>query len=594
MNFGNPTALWWLALGPVLVVFLAWAYRARRRALTRFAAQPLAERLTRNVRPVVRRWKAGLLVVGILLLVLALAQPRWDYEWRQVKRKGVDVFVLLDVSKSMLTEDVRPNRLTQAKFAVEDLLTKLQGDRVGLIAFAGTAFVQCPLTVDYEAFRLALREADPHVIPRGGTAIAVALRTAVKAFEAGEGHDRAVVIITDGESTEGDAVAAAEEAAKTGARIYAIGVGSVEGELIPVREEGKGMEFLKDREGKVIKSRLDEETLQQLALKTQGIYVRSAAGDFGMETVYEKGIAQLQRTAHEERLQKKFYERFQWPLGVGLVLLAIEMFVSDRKRLVVWVCWLVAGSGWAAENWPVTYNRGVTAYRSNDFATAAGTFEQATAAPDRPLQAKALYNLGNAQYRIGQAAEPQSLDQAIQIFKKSLQAYERAIAANPPDIDAKFNRDLVKKKIEEVEKKQEQQRQQQEQQKKDQQKKPEQGKQPDPPKNDQQQSGGKDDKSQQPETGKDNPQQQPPPNGEQPDSRKDAKGPGDQQKPQSESAGKDPQSPGEPAKAGEGNFDKQRAAAMLDNLREDERNWNFFPEVQMQDLKSHGETVKDW
>ena len=586
--------MWWLALGPVLVVFLAWAYRARRRALTRFAAQPLAERLTRNVRPVVRRWKAGLLVVGILLLVLALAQPRWDYEWRQVKRKGVDVFVLLDVSKSMLTEDVRPNRLTQAKFAVEDLLTKLQGDRVGLIAFAGTAFVQCPLTVDYEAFRLALREADPHVIPRGGTAIAVALRTAVKAFEAGEGHDRAVVIITDGESTEGDAVAAAEEAAKTGARIYAIGVGSVEGELIPVREEGKGMEFLKDREGKVIKSRLDEETLQQLALKTQGIYVRSAAGDFGMETVYEKGIAQLQRTAHEERLQKKFYERFQWPLGVGLVLLAIEMFVSDRKRLVVWVCWLVAGSGWAAENWPVTYNRGVTAYRSNDFATAAGTFEQATAAPDRPLQAKALYNLGNAQYRIGQAAEPQSLDQAIQIFKKSLQAYERAIAANPPDIDAKFNRDLVKKKIEEVEKKQEQQRQQQEQQKKDQQKKPEQGKQPDPPKNDQQQSGGKDDKSQQPETGKDNPQQQPPPNGEQPDSRKDAKGPGDQQKPQSESAGKDPQSPGEPAKAGEGNFDKQRAAAMLDNLREDERNWNFFPEVQMPDLKSHGETVKDW
>ena len=586
--------MWWLALGPVLVVFLAWAYRARRRALTRFAAQPLAERLTRNVRPVVRRWKAGLLVAGILLLVLALAQPRWDYEWRQVKRKGVDVFVLLDVSKSMLTEDVRPNRLTQAKFAVEDLLTKLQGDRVGLIAFAGTAFVQCPLTVDYEAFRLALREADPHVIPRGGTAIAVALRTAVKAFEAGEGHDRAVVIITDGESTEGDAVAAAEEAAKTGARIYAIGVGSVEGELIPVREEGKGMEFLKDREGKVIKSRLDEETLQQLALKTQGIYVRSAAGDFGMETVYEKGIAQLQRTAHEERLQKKFYERFQWPLGVGLVLLAIEMFVSDRKRLVVWVCWLVAGSGWAAENWPVTYNRGVTAYRSNDFATAAGTFEQATAAPDRPLQAKALYNLGNAQYRIGQAAEPQSLDQAIQIFKKSLQAYERAIAANPPDIDAKFNRDLVKKKIEEVEKKQEQQRQQQEQQKKDQQKKPEQGKQPDPPKNDQQQSGGKDDKSQQPETGKDNPQQQPPPNGEQPDSRKDAKGPGDQQKPQSESAGKDPQSPGEPAKAGEGNFDKQRAAAMLDNLREDERNWNFFPEVQMPDLKSHGETVKDW
>ena len=140
-------------------------------------------------------------------------------------------------------------------------------------------------------------------------------------------------LITDGEATEGNALAAADEVAKAGVRIYAIGVGSVEGELIPVREDGKGMEFLKDREGKVVKSRLDEETLQQLALKTQGIYVRSAAGDFGIETVYEKGIAQLQRKAHEERLQKKYFERFQWPLGVGVVLLVIEMFVSDRKRI---------------------------------------------------------------------------------------------------------------------------------------------------------------------------------------------------------------------------------------------------------------------
>jgi len=591
IQFGNPTALWWLALVPVLTLFLGWAYRARRRALARFAAQPLVDRLTRNVRPVARRWKAVLLVAGILGIILALAQPRWGFEWRQVKRNGVDVFVLLDVSKSMLTEDVRPNRLTQAKFAVEDLLTKLQGDRVGLIAFAGTAFVQCPLTVDYDAFRLALREADPHVIPRGGTAIAAALRTALKAFEAGEGHDRAVVMITDGEATEGDTLAAAEEVAKSGARIYAIGVGSVDGELIPVREDGKGMEFLKDREGKVIKSRLDEETLQQLALKTQGIYVRSAAGDFGMETVYDKGIAQLQRKAHEERLQKKYFERFQWPLGLGLALLVIEMFVADRKRLVIGMLCLVAAGSQAGENWPVTYNRGVTAYRSNDFAAAAATFEQATAAADRPLQAKALYNLGNARYRLGQAAEPQSLDQALPVFKKSLQAYERALASNPQDADAKFNLDLVKKKIEEVQKKQEQQRQQQEQQKQDQQKqqqqqKQDQSKSPDQsqPKNDEQKSeaGKKDDKSPAPE------------NQDQQKSGKDEKGQKEQPKPSPGADGQEQQSPAEQAKAGDGNFEKQRAAAMLDNLREDERNWNFFPEVQMQDLKNNAEPLKDW
>lgn len=332
MNLGNPTGLWWLATVPVLIALLVWAFRARRRALEAFAAQPLADRLTRSVRPVARRWKAVLLVAGIFWAALALTQPRWGFEWRQVKRKGVDVFVLLDVSKSMLTEDVRPNRLTQAKFAVADLMSKLQGDRVGLVAFAGTAFVQCPLTIDYEACRLALKDADPRIIPRGGTAIGPAIRTALKAFEAGEGRDRAIVLITDGESTEGDAVAAAEEAAEKGVRIYAIGVGSAEGELIPVREEGKGMEFLKDGEGKVVKSRLDEETLQQLALKTQGIYVRSAAGDFGMETVYEKGIAQLQKKEAEEQLQKRHFERFQWPLGLGLMLLVVEAFVSDRRR----------------------------------------------------------------------------------------------------------------------------------------------------------------------------------------------------------------------------------------------------------------------
>ena len=331
MQFGNPTSFWLLALAPVLAVFLVWAFRARRRALARFASQPLLQRLAESVRPVARRWKAVLIVTAVTLAALALTQPRWGFEWREVKHKGVDVFVLLDVSKSMLTEDVRPNRLTQAKYAVQDLLEKLRGDRIGLVAFAGTAFVQCPLTVDYEAFRLTLKDADTRIIPRGGTAIGNAIRTALKAFEAGEGRDRAIVLITDGEETESDALAAADEAAKAGVKMYAIGVGTAEGELIPVREDGKPMEFLKDREGKVVKSRLDEETLKQLALKTGGIYVRSAAGDFGIDTIYDKGIAQLQRKEYEARLQKQYFERFQWPLGIAFALLVVEAFASDRR-----------------------------------------------------------------------------------------------------------------------------------------------------------------------------------------------------------------------------------------------------------------------
>ena len=331
MQFGNPTSFWLLGLAPVLAVFLVWAFRARRRALARFASQPLLQRLAESVRPMARRWKAALIVMVVTLAALALTQPRWGFEWREVKHKGVDVFVLLDVSKSMLTEDVRPNRLTQAKYAVQDLLEKLRGDRIGLVAFAGTAFVQCPLTVDYEAFRLTLKDADPRIIPRGGTAIGTAIRTALKAFEAGEGRDRAIVLITDGEETESDALAAADEAAKAGVKIYTIGVGTAEGELIPVREDGKPMEFLKDREGKVVKSRLDEETLKQLALKTGGIYVRSAAGDFGIDTIYDKGIAQLQRKEYQAQLQKRYFERFQWPLGLAFALLVVESFVSDRR-----------------------------------------------------------------------------------------------------------------------------------------------------------------------------------------------------------------------------------------------------------------------
>ena len=331
IQFGNPQFFWLLLLAPALAAFLVWGFRARRQALERFASPPLLLRLADGIRPVARLWKAILIIAAVLLVALALTQPRWGFEWREVKRKGVDVAVLLDVSKSMLTEDVRPNRLAQAKFAVQDLLEKLQGDRIGLIAFAGTAFVQCPLTVDYEAFRLTLKDADPRIIPRGGTAIGAAIRTALKAFEAGEGRDRAIVLITDGEETESDALTAADEATKEGVKIYAIGVGTAEGELIPVREEGKPMEFLKDRDGEVVKSRLDEQTLQQLALKTGGIYVRSVPGDFGIDAIYDKGIAQLKRKEFDAKLQKQYFERFQWPLGLAFALLVVESFLSDRR-----------------------------------------------------------------------------------------------------------------------------------------------------------------------------------------------------------------------------------------------------------------------
>jgi Ca-activated chloride channel homolog len=332
MQFADPTKFWLLLLVPLLAAFLIGAFRARRRALDRFAAPPLGETLAASVNHVARRWKAVFLLGVVLFAVIALAGPRWGWEWRQVKNRGTDIFVLLDLSKSMLTEDVRPNRLTQAKFAVEDLLNKLEGDRVGLIGFAGTAFVECPLTVDYEAFRLTLKEASPAIMPRGGTAIGLAIQTALKSFEASEGRDHVIVLITDGDDTEGDPMGATEEAAKQGVHIYAIGVGTAEGELISVHQSDGSTEFLKNKQGEVVKSRLNEEMLREVALKTHGMYVRSAPGDFGIDAIYERGIAGLHRGEYEARLQKKYFERFQWPLGVAFALLVLESFVSDRRK----------------------------------------------------------------------------------------------------------------------------------------------------------------------------------------------------------------------------------------------------------------------
>lgn len=623
MQFARPTMFWLLALAPALVLFLVWAFRARQNALTRVAAPPLAEKLAASVNRAARRWKAVFLVGAVMFAVLALAQPRWGFEWREVKHRGVDIFVLLDVSKSMLAEDVRPNRLTQAKFAVKDLLHKLEGDRIGLIAFAGTAFVQCPLTVDYEAFRMTLNDADPRVIPRGGSAIGQAIRTALKGFEAGEGRDRAIILITDGEDTEGNPASAAEEAAQQGVKIYPIGVGTSDGELIPLKEEGKSLEFVKDSEGKVVKSRLNEEPLRELAARTQGIYVRSVPGNFGLDAIYDQGIRQLQRKEFEAKLQKRFFERYQWPLGVALVLLLLEMFVSDRRRsrdlanprigesangrkqrqaamatvssLVVLCSAGVASADTASrlfergrydealarykkaaeketENWPLFYNLGASAYKAGQLEEAAKAFGKSLGSPDRALQAKAFYNLGNTSFRVGEATEAQGPAQAIPAYENSLKAFENALAIDPNDEDAKFNRNLAKKKIEELKKQQQEQQQQQQQ--------------------DQKQEQEDDKKDQKQDEPQNQPQQQQQPKEQKPEEQEDSQ---PQAQDPSKPEPRQPQADSKPQPSGAmtNNFDRVRAAALLDNLREEEKNWNFFPELQM-DLKDPGLPEKDW
>ncbi len=332
---GRPEALWLLWLGPALLLFHLYAFRARARLLRRFASPETLPTLVAGVsRP--RRWlKAVLVTVAVLALVMSLAQPRWGFVWEEIHREGVDIVVALDVSDSMLVRDAEAggelSRLERARREIADLLRQLEGDRIALVAFAGSAFLELPLTLDYSAAALFLDALEPDLIPVKGTAIGEALRVSLTAFDrvarAGSRGSRAIILITDGEDHLGEAQEAAEAAAAAGVRIFAIGIGRDEGAPIP--REGGG--FRTDRRGEIVLSRLDEAALQRIALTTGGRYVRSVTGDVDLEQIYSRGIkAQLEDQELASSRRQRWEERFQWLLVVALLALMLEPLINDR------------------------------------------------------------------------------------------------------------------------------------------------------------------------------------------------------------------------------------------------------------------------
>ena len=332
MHWAHPERWVWMGFLPALIVFWIWASRRRRERLRRFAEASLLPHLAALVDEGARRWKAALLTAGLACLLVSLAGPQWGFHWQAVKRRGVDIVIALDVSKSMLAEDVKPNRLERSKLAIQECLSLLSGDRVGLVAFAGTSFVQCPLTADYGAFALTLEELDTDTIPRGGTALASAIRESLKMFAASAVGSRALVLMSDGENQEGDVLAAAKEAAQAGVKILAVGIGTTDGELIPITDESGHPTFLKDREGRTVKTRLDETVLKQIAAATEGSYVRATATSFGLDLLYRERITKLTPHEGESAMKKQYEPRFQWLLAAALLLLAVEPFLSERKR----------------------------------------------------------------------------------------------------------------------------------------------------------------------------------------------------------------------------------------------------------------------
>jgi len=320
----------WIVIA--LAAFFFFAIKTRRRAMQKFAEEGLLGELTPSFSLKRKVVKYALLSGVFVFGIIALMRPQWGYEWQEVKRRGLDILIAIDTSKSMLASDVKPNRLDRSKLAVKDLIKKLQGDRIGLIAFSGTAYLQCPLTVDYNGFQLALHDLDVDTIPRGGTSIGEAIRVAMKSYEGGHKKYKVLIIITDGEDHEGSAVGAAKEASKDGLKIFCIGIGTTEGDLIQlVGEDGK-RHFLRDKNGTVIKSRLDESVLKQIALKTGGTYIRSSGAQFGLDLIYEQKLSKMEKKEIEAQMNKFYYERFQIPVIIALLLLICETFISERKR----------------------------------------------------------------------------------------------------------------------------------------------------------------------------------------------------------------------------------------------------------------------
>ncbi len=333
VRVGSTDSLWLLWLVPAMLTFFVYSFRAKSRLLRRFASPAMLIRLTSGVSRPRQYMRSFLVLMGLLACVLALAELKYGFTWQEVKREGVDILVTIDVSDSMLVEDAQSagklSRLERAKREITDLLGLLEGDRIGLVAFAGTAFIECPLTLDYGAAEIFLDAIDTDLIPVKGTDLAQAIRVSMEAFAGGSHSSQAVILITDGEDHSGDALRAAEEAKLAGVRIFTIGIGQDEGAPIP----GPGGGFRRDRRGEIVLSKLDEQTLQKIALTTGGRYVRSVTGDVDLEQIYSQGIkATLQDQELGSKRRQRWEERFQWLLAVALLALMLEPLISERQR----------------------------------------------------------------------------------------------------------------------------------------------------------------------------------------------------------------------------------------------------------------------
>jgi len=481
MKFARIDMLFLIWALPLLLPVFIYGHRKRRKILSRYSSPKGLEIIASDANAG-RRWiKNGLILAALGLIAVALSGPLYGYRWEEIERKGIDIIVALDCSKSMLATDIKPTRLDKAKREIYDLLNMLKGDRIGLAAYSGTAFLQCPLTLDYNAFHIFLNTLTPDMLPVGGTDIGEALRVSLSAFDERSKTEKAIILITDGEHTGGsNPVEAAEALAKANVKLFAIGIGTDGG--VPVPESDGGLK--KDASGKIILSKLDEELLKKIAILTGGAYVRAAAGGMELDLIYNTEIrGKMEKTTLSGGRRQVWEDRYQWVLALAMLVFIAELFISSKKKgiMLIFLVMLFNASAYAGsirngeesyqkgeyekalkyfidaqlqnpDKPEIFYNIGNAYYKLEKYDEAANSFKQAAKSENRQLRQKALYNLGNADYRKGK-------------LEDSVKHYEEVLKLDPNDTQAKENLEFAKKMIEQ--KKLEDQKKQEEQNKKD-------------------------------------------------------------------------------------------------------------------------------
>ena len=522
MTFGYPLWLWALLVLPLLAFFFARAEQRGTARLAQFVAARLLPQLAGTVNRGRRIFRFALLLLVLALVIVSLARPRVGYAFEEVKRKGLDLIFAVDVSRSMLSNDVAPNRLARVKLATQDLIDELQGDRVGLIAFAGRSFLQAPLTIDYGAAVDSITDLDTKSIPEGGTNISKAIQLATQTYGKSATGNRALIIFTDGEELDGDAEAAAKAAAEAGVRIFTVGVGTPAGSLIPIRGEDGGTAFVKDEQGQVVKSKLNEESLRAIAKATGGFYLHLENGPRTMKQLFTDGLSKMTAADINARMSRRPIERYEWPLAAAIMLFALALLINDRNRkrsarggtgavpspapklgrhsvrpssvaaaaLLLGLTLARQSHGASAglklyeqQKFPEAYEHfqqtlkenpgtratdriefdsGAAAYKMKDYNKAMQSFSQTLLSKDPHLEAASHYNLGNTLYQRGEADKDEA--KKLTDWEGALQHYTETLKTQPKNKEAQENYDYVKKKIEDLKKKQEEKKDQQQKQ----------------------------------------------------------------------------------------------------------------------------------